>query len=337
MLYRALRTLLFGLDAERAHGLTLNTLRVARFLRLLGSSVPPSPSGPVRLMGLDFPNRVGLAAGFDKNGVAIDALGALGFGFVEVGTVTPLPQAGNAKPRVFRLPRSRAVINRMGFPNEGVEALRERVRARKYTGIVGVNIGKNASTPLEQAADDYNACLKAVYDCADYVAINISSPNTVGLRQLQGGNQLEPLLESLLRTRETLKTETGRQVPLVVKLSPDMADEDLSVTASVLKKLGIDGVIATNTTIQRFAIAHQRYATETGGLSGAPLRQLSLAAVRKLRALLGKSFPIIGVGGIASLKDAQEMRNAGADLIQIYTGLVYEGPGLVRTLVRNLK
>jgi dihydroorotate dehydrogenase len=333
ILYRAVRPLLFQLDAERAHGLTLSSLRTLASLRLLNAARPLGSGEPVRLMGLSFPNRVGLAAGFDKNGVCIDGLGALGFGFLEIGTVTPRAQPGNTRPRVFRLPAVSGVINRMGFPNEGVEAAVARIQRRRYTGICGVNIGKNAATPIERAADDYVMCLRTVYDHADYVTINISSPNTAGLRQLQVGAMLEPLLQSLLETREKLRARAGRLVPLLVKLSPDMTDDDLADTAEVLKALRIDGVIATNTTTQRPGLGGMRHGGETGGLSGAPLHSLSVATITMLRRLLGPNFPIVGAGGICSAADASETLAAGANLIQIYTGLVYRGPVLVRELV----
>jgi len=331
-MYGALQPLLMRLDPERAHALTLDVLRIADRLRMLPQ---PRASGiSVERMGLRFANRVGLAAGFDKNGICIDALGRLGFGFIEVGTVTPRPQPGNTRPRVFRLRESHAVVNRMGFPNEGVEALAARLAQRRYRGICGVNIGKNAATPLDEAGADYAACLKAVYARADYVALNISSPNTLGLRELQQESRLAPLLESLLELRSRLATEHGRHVPLLVKLSPDLTDEDLAATARIIAALGIEGVIATNTTIRRPSLASHHGAGEQGGLSGTPLLELSLGAVRRLRAELGARTVIIGVGGIDSVAAARAMREAGADLFQVYTGLVYRGPRLVRELAR---
>ena len=332
-MYALARALLFALDAEQAHGLTLAGLRVSHRLGLLGLAGAAQPVQPVELMGLTFANRVGLAAGFDKNGTCIDAMGALGFGFVEVGTLTPRGQEGNPRPRVFRLPKARAVINRMGFPNEGVEAGAVRLRRRRYIGVCGVNIGKNATTPLERATGDYVTALKAVYEYADYVTINISSPNTPGLRQLQAGQQLRPLLQALLDTRAELAERVGWKVPLVVKLSPDLAADDLAATAQVIRELSLDGVIATNTTLDRTRVAGLPQADRPGGLSGAPLRERSAAVVRELRALLGPDMPLIGVGGISSAADATAMLAAGADLIQVYTGLVYRGPALVRELV----
>jgi dihydroorotate dehydrogenase len=332
-MYALARPLLFALDAEVAHHLTLTGLRVAHRLGLLSLTNAPESTQPIDLMGLTFTNRIGLAAGFDKNASCVDAMGALGFGFVEVGTVTPRAQQGNPKPRVFRLSRARAVINRMGFPNEGVPAAVLRLRRRRFTGVCGVNIGKNAATPLEQASADYVAAFRSVYEYADYVTINISSPNTQGLRQLQQGEQLRPLLQALLQARAQLAERVGWRVPLVVKLSPDLAHDDLAATAQVIGELALDGVIATNTTLDRAGVTGLKHADRPGGLSGEPLRERALAVVRQLRALLGPDMPLIGVGGIASAADAAAMFAAGADLIQIYTGLIYRGPALVRELV----
>ena len=334
-MYALVRPLLFRLEAEQAHRLTLGGLNAAHRLGLLNllPDAPPAHT-PVRLMGLTFPNRVGLAAGLDKNATCIDAMGALGFGFVEVGTLTPRPQAGNPPPRVFRLPQARAIINRMGFPNQGVGPAVARLRARRFNGVCGVNIGKNASTPLEQATDDYVTALRAVYGVADYVTINISSPNTQGLRSLQGGDALRPLLGGLLEARSQLVASTGRRVPLVVKLAPDLSEEELAVTAEVITSLGLDGVIATNTTLDRAKVQGLEHADRPGGLSGEPLRERSLAVVGKLRQLLGPQMPLIGVGGISSATHACAMLDAGADLVQVYTGLVYRGPALVRELAR---
>ncbi len=331
-MYSALLRLLFRLDAERAHGWTLKLLSAAHQLGVLQLAMPRAQTSPVELMGLTFPNRVGLAAGYDKNAVCIDALGMLGFGFIEVGTVTPRPQPGNARPRIFRIREAQAVINRMGFPNEGVATVCARLRLRRFRGVCGVNIGKNAATPLEQADADYVACLRAVYPYADYVAVNVSSPNTAGLRELEQGTRLAALLERLLESRSRLVTEHGRRVPLLVKLSPDLSDEQLASTAAIIGKLGIDGVIATNTTIRRPLVANLPSAAEAGGLSGAPLLELATETVRRLRAQLGARVPIIGVGGVASVDCARRMLAAGADLVQLYTGLVYRGPRLVREI-----
>ncbi len=332
MYSRTVQPLLLRLDAERAHALTLRLLSTAHQLGVLQWSLPKPVSRPLELMGMTFPNRVGLAAGFDKNATCVDALGMLGFGFIEVGTVTPRPQPGNARPRIWRIAQAQAVINRMGFPNHGVAALSARLRMRRFSGICGVNIGKNAATPLEQAGADYSACLRAVYPYADYVAVNVSSPNTAGLRELQQEAHLRALLGGLLEARWRLASEHGRRVPLLVKLSPDLSDEDLSAAATTIGALGIDGVIATNTTIQRRGVEAWPVAREAGGLSGAPLLPLATATVRKLRAQLGAHVAIIGVGGIHSAATAREMFAAGADLLQLYTGLVYRGPQLVREL-----
>jgi dihydroorotate dehydrogenase len=332
MYVRALQRLLLRLDAERAHALTLKLLATAHQLGVLQLSLPRPVLHPVERMGLTFPNRVGLAAGFDKNGACVDALGMLGFGFLEVGTVTPKPQPGNPRPRIFRIPEAQAVINRMGFPNEGVAALCARLRMRRFAGILGVNIGKNAATPLEDANADYAACLRAVYPHADYVAVNVSSPNTPGLRDLQREGPLRQLLEFLLQARSHLAQEHGRRVPLLVKLSPDLTDEELYSAGETIGALGIEGVIATNTTLQRPGVEAVQTARQAGGLSGAPLLGLATATVRKLRAQLGSRVAIIGVGGIHSAASAGEMLAAGADLLQLYTGLAYQGPGLVREL-----
>ncbi|MGH8259483.1 MAG: quinone-dependent dihydroorotate dehydrogenase [Steroidobacteraceae bacterium] len=330
-MYAVIQPLLLRLDPERAHAATLRLLNAAHGLGVLRSARPAS-APPVRLLGLELANRVGLAAGFDKNGVCIDALGRLGFGFLEVGTVTPRPQGGNPRPRVFRLREARAVVTRMGFPNAGVGALIERLRRRRFPGVCGVNIGKNAATPLDQAGADYAACLRAVYPYADYVTLNISSPNTSGLRELQREARLTPLLSSLLELRAQLAAEHARHVPLLVKLAPDLSEEELGATAGVIDSLGIEGVIATNTTTRRPGVEGTTGADEAGGLSGAPLLELSLAAVRQLRSRLAARTVIIGVGGIGSAEDGRRMLAAGADLMQVYSGLVYQGPRLVREL-----
>jgi dihydroorotate dehydrogenase len=328
-MYRALRPLLFRLEPERAHELTLRALRVAETLRLAGRGTPaPTPSAR-RLMGLEFPNRVGLAAGFDKNGTCIDALAGLGFGFIEIGTLTPLAQAGNPRPRLFRVPHAHALINRMGFPNVGAEAACARLRRRRAS-VLGINIGKNAATPVSRAVDDYLTALRIVYPHADYIALNVSSPNTTGLRELEQPERLGPLLQALIEARATLAAGSARRVPLLVKLSPDLSAEELEATARTLAAVSIDGVIATNSTVQR-ALPGEAL-EEAGGLSGAPLLPLATQTVRRLRTLLGPGFPIIGVGGIDSAQSARAMLDAGADLIQLYTGLVYRGPRLPRLL-----
>ena len=326
MLYSTLRPLFFTLDPEHAHRLALEAARVAGGLpgrRIAGS--------PVELMGLRFPNRVGLAAGFDKSAEAVDGLGRLGFGFIEVGTVTPRAQGGQPRPRLFRHASANALINRLGFPNEGAHAVAKRLRRRHYRGVLGVNIGKNADTPLDRALDDYVAGLRALHGVADYVAINISSPNTAALRDLHAPARLEPLLTGLLRERDVLLRGSGRRLPLLLKVSPDLDRAGLEDVARVVMRVNLDGLIATNTTVQRGVAFEQ-----TGGLSGAPLHALALDVVTALRALVGPRLPIIGVGGIDSVAKALAMRAAGADLVQVYTGLVYRGPTLVRRLVRAL-
>jgi dihydroorotate dehydrogenase len=331
MLYSLLRSLLFTLEPEHAHAFTLRWLS-----RLERSGLLPSAgdlaSRPVQLMGLQFPNRVGIAAGLDKNATCIDALGALGVGFVEVGTVTPRPQVGNAQPRVFRLPEAQALINRMGFPNDGMEVIAQRMTHSSFKGVRGANIGKNASTDLSNAVRDYLSCMRKLAPCSDYITINVSSPNTVGLRTLQAAEHLRPMLEALLEERVRLLPDLGRPLPLLVKLAPDLDDEQLDAVARLLLDLSIDGVIATNTTLSRPSGLGPMSA-QTGGLSGRPVYSLSLATVGKLRHLLGPQFPIIGVGGICSGADAQAMRSAGADLVQLYTGLIYRGPQLIREVL----
>jgi dihydroorotate dehydrogenase len=287
-------------------------------------------------MGLEFPNPVGLAAGLDKNGEFIDALAALGFGFLECGTVTPRPQSGNPRPRIFRLIPAEAIINRMGFNNVGVERFVDNVRRARYDGILGVNIGKNFDTPLERAGDDYVACLEKVYPIASYVAVNVSSPNTIDLRRLQQPAELTALFQQLRRMRDRLARAHKRRVPLAVKIAPDLDDEAIAAIACALVEQGIDAVIATNTTVSRRSVAGLPHAEEAGGLSGAPLAALATAAVRRLAVALAGRVPIIGVGGIMSAADARDKIAAGATLVQLYTGLIYRGPALVRDIVRDL-
>jgi dihydroorotate dehydrogenase len=330
-MYGLARPFLFHMDAERAHALGLSMLETAY---RTGTSPllarKPKPF-PVKALGLTFPNPVGLAAGLDKNGAHIDALFALGFGFVEVGTVTPKPQDGNPKPRMFRLPEHKAVINRLGFNNEGVDALVRNVEKarRKGDGILGINIGKNKDTPNESAALDYLTCLEKVYPLADYVTINISSPNTAGLRELQEEQQLRKLLGMLRESQERLAGIHRKRVPMLVKVAPDLADEDIDVTARVLGELGVDGVIATNTTVSRIAVHQHPLAKEAGGLSGEPLMAKSTSVLRMLRTRLPEHIPLVGVGGILTGADAVKKMAAGASLVQFYTGLIYRGPALV--------
>ena len=335
--YALARPFLFGLDPEAAHDLTLDSLA-----RLQGTPLARAWSNrfvedPVQLAGLRFPNRVGLAAGLDKNARCIDALGAMGFGFVEVGTVTPLPQPGNPKPRMFRLREANALINRLGFNNDGLQAFLGNVQRARFRGqgrLLGLNIGKNAATPIERATDDYLAGLAGVYPHADYVTVNISSPNTKNLRALQGDEALDALLAALAGRREALAQQHGRRVPLFLKIAPDLEADQVTVIAAALRRHGMDGVVATNTTIARDAVRGLPYADETGGLSGAPLLAASNRVIGQLRAALGPGFPIIGVGGILSAEDALSKLRAGADVVQIYTGLIYRGPALVDEIAR---
>ena len=328
-LYDLARPLLFALDPERVHTLTLEGLQRAYELGATRLLAAPPAGEPVRVMGLDFPNPVGLAAGLDKNGAHIDALGSLGFGFLEVGTVTPRPQPGNPKPRMFRLPQAEALINRLGFNNEGVERFIANVRRARYRGVLGLNIGKNAATPIESALDDYRSCLAAVYPYAGYVTINISSPNTRDLRSLQGDQALEQLLGALAAQREALAQQHGRRVPVAVKIAPDLDDASLPRLADTLVAHGIDAVIATNTTIARTAVTGLAHGAEAGGLSGRPLRERATEVVRMLAGHLQGALPIIAVGGILDPADAVEKFVAGASLVQLYTGLIYRGPALV--------
>ncbi|PBS11494.1 dihydroorotate dehydrogenase (quinone) [Lysobacteraceae bacterium NML93-0792] len=336
-MYGFARPLLFRLDAERAHGLALASLDAAHragMMQLLAK--PPSPL-PTEAFGLRFPNPVGLAAGLDKNGAHIDALFALGFGFVEVGTVTPKPQDGNPKPRMFRLPRHRALINRLGFNNQGVDALVANVGRAKRAGILGINIGKNKDTPNENAADDYLFCLERVYPLADYVTVNISSPNTAGLRELQEEQALRRLIGTLRDAQERLAAQHGRRVPVLVKVAPDLSDDDIEAAARVLSDLHVDGVIATNTTVSRINVQTDRRAGEAGGLSGEPLMNKSTTVLRMLRTRLPDSIPLVGVGGILSGADAVKKFAAGASLVQVYSGLIYRGPELIGDCVEAIR
>jgi dihydroorotate dehydrogenase len=338
--YALTRPFLFGLDAERAHDLTLAALERLQNTPAQLAWQQALIEDPLHLAGVNFPNRVGLAAGLDKDGRCIDGLGAMGFGFIEVGTVTPLAQPGNPKPRLFRVTQANALVNRLGFNNAGLDAFVANVqRARTFRargGVLGLNIGKNAATPIDKAADDYLACLRGVYPHADYVTVNISSPNTANLRSLQSDEQLQWLLQLLMERRAELARDHGPK-PIFVKIAPDLEEDQVRSIAATLVRHGIDGVIATNTTVSRHGVNHLPNGQETGGLSGAPLLAASNRVIRMLRAELGRKFPIIGVGGVMSGDDALGKIKAGANLVQIYTGLIYRGPGLVTEVARALK
>lgn len=338
--YSFARPFLFGLDPEQAHEFTMNALARVQRTPLACLYGQARVNDPVTVAGLRFPNRVGLAAGLDKNGRCIDGLAMMGFGFIEVGTVTPKAQPGNPKPRMFRLPQADALINRLGFNNDGLEAFIANVkqaRFRQQGGILGLNIGKNAATPIERAVDDYLVTLVGVYPHADYVTVNISSPNTQNLRSLQSDESLDALLGALQGRREELAKQHGRHVPMFVKIAPDLDESQVGVIAATLKKNGIDGVIATNTTISREAVSGLPHAEEAGGLSGGPVFEASNRVISGLRAALGKGYPIIGVGGVMSGAHARAKIAAGADLVQVYTGLIYRGPALVREAALALK
>ena len=329
-MYDLLRSLMFRLPAETSHDLALDMIGAAGRLRLADKLVRPVPSQPVQVMGLTFDNPVGLAAGLDKNAVAVDGLAAMGFGSIEVGTVTPRPQPGNPKPRLFRLTEQLAIINRFGFNNQGVDAMLERLDGTRYQGVLGINIGKNAVTPVENAVDDYLYCLRKVYDRASYVTVNLSSPNTPGLRTLQYGEALKVLLGQIKQCQQQLAAERGRYVPIAIKIAPDMTAEEVTLVGATLSEEGMDAVIATNTTLDRSAVAGSPYANEAGGLSGAPLTDMSTEVIRLLADELKGRMPIIGVGGIFSGADAADKIAAGASLVQLYSGFIYRGPELVR-------
>ena len=352
--YALTRPFLIGKDAEAAHDLTMDMLSRGQGTPLQWAWCSETVDDPIELAGLTFPNRVGMAAGLDKNARCIDALGAMGFGFVEVGTVTPKPQPGNPKPRMFRLPEAKALINRLGFNNDGLDAFvrnvqqaKFRTQKRRHPMLLGLNIGKNAATPIENATADYLTCLDGVYPHADYVTVNISSPNTQNLRALQSDAALDSLLGAIAERREVLARQytrpdgkggtQARRVPIFVKIAPDLDEAQVAVIASTLERHGMDGVIATNTTIGRSAVQGLRHANETGGLSGAPVLEASNQVIRQLRAALGSRFPIIGVGGIMSADAAVAKIRAGADVVQIYTGLIYEGPALVSKAAQAIK
>lgn len=336
-----LRSLIFRLEAERAHNLTLDLLASAGALSPLRAALRSvfaveDPNLRVRAFGLNFPNPLGLAAGYDKDGRAIHGLACLGFGHLEIGTVTPLPQEGNPRPRVFRLPQDRGLINRMGFPNAGAEALLKRLRrGRPKDVVIGINLGKGLATSLERAAEDYLSLLRTFYDQADYLAVNVSSPNTIGLRRLQARHNLESLLKELSKGRNQLVASSGLRRPILVKLAPDLSQDELEDAVGAVLQAGMDGVIATNTTVQWSGLRSQPQ-VGSGGLSGAPLRARATEVVREVHRLAGARLPIIGVGGVFGPQDAREKLDAGASLVQVYTGLIYRGPGLVRSILRGL-
>jgi len=336
MFYPAIRKVLFQFDAETIHELTIKGLKStgkSPFNRLYKQQVQ---NKPVTVMGINFPNPVGLAAGLDKNGECINAFSAMGFGFVEVGTVTPRPQAGNDKPRIFRLPSANAVINRMGFNNKGVDYLVSQVQAANFKGVLGINIGKNKDTPEENAKDDYLHCMRKVYDLATYITVNISSPNTPGLRSLQYGDALNALLSALKAEQGILTEKYGKYIPLAVKIAPDLTGDEVKSIAKSLIDNGIDGVIATNTTLSRAGVEGLEFGDEQGGLSGEPVKEKSTQVIKLLSEALDNKLPIIGVGGIASSDDANEKLQAGASLVQVYTGFIYQGPPLVKDIVNGL-
>ncbi len=335
-MYQRLRDLLFLLPAETSHHLSLDSLKLAGKTGLLGK--PEALLGKaVTVMGIDFPNPIGLAAGLDKNGEYIDALAALGFGFVEVGTVTPRPQPGNPKPRLFRLPKAQAIINRMGFNNHGMDYLLEQVAQARYQGILGINIGKNFDTAVENAADDYLIGLRKAYPHAHYITVNISSPNTPGLRTLQYGDELKRLLVTLREEQAKLAQEYGRYVPVAIKVAPDLTEAEIRDMAGVFSSVEIDGLIATNTTLDKSSVQGLPHANEQGGLSGAPLTQQSTEVIRQFRADMASQIPIIGVGGILSGADAQAKLAVGASLVQVYSGFIYRGPALIKECVAVTK
>lgn len=333
MFYPAIRKVLFQFDAETIHEITIKGLKSTGSTPLNAFYKQRVTNKPVTVMGINFPNSLGLAAGLDKNGECINAFAAMGFGFIEIGTVTPRPQPGNPKPRIFRLPEANAVINRMGFNNKGVDYLVSQVRAAKFNGVLGINIGKNKDTPDENAKDDYIHCMRKVYDFASYITINISSPNTPGLRSLQYGDALNELLSALKTEQAELEKKYNKYVPIAVKIAPDLTEDEVNSIAISLIDNNIDGVIATNTTLSREGVEGLEFGNEQGGLSGAPVKDKSTTVISLLAKALDNKLPIIGVGGIASSHDANEKIVAGASLVQVYTGFIYQGPPLVKEIV----
>ena len=337
MFYSAIRNVFFKFDPEAIHELTIKSFKATGSTPLNLFYKQSVADKPVMVMGIKFPNPVGLAAGLDKNGECIKAFEAMGFGFIEVGTVTPRPQPGNEKPRIFRLPEANAIINRMGFNNKGVDYLVDQVIKAQYRGVLGINIGKNKDTPDENAKDDYIHCMRKVYDHATYITVNISSPNTPGLRSLQYGDALNELLSALKEEQNALAEQYDKYVPVAVKIAPDLTEEEVNDIAQCLIANNIDGVIATNTTLGRDQVSHLQYGDEQGGLSGAPVKEQSTTVVQLLAKALDNQLPIIGVGGIASGQDAQDKVAAGAALVQVYTGFIYQGPKLIKDIVESFK
>lgn len=336
MFYSLARNAMFMADAEKSHHFALGSMKLLQHTPMALLWTQQIAAKPVTIAGIQFDNPVGLAAGLDKNGECIDAFGQMGFGFIEVGTVTPRPQPGNDKPRLFRLPEANAIINRMGFNNKGVDYLVENVKRARYKGVLGINIGKNKDTPNEQGKDDYVACMRKVYAHASYITVNISSPNTPGLRDLQFGEALDDLLQSVKNEQLDLQARFDKYVPIFVKIAPDMDAVAVEQVADTLLRTKMDGAIATNTTLDKSTVAHLRYGSEMGGLSGQPVRHKSTEVIAQFRQAVGRDFPIIGVGGIDSAEAAQEKLAAGANLVQVYTGFIYQGPALVKTIVDSL-
>jgi dihydroorotate dehydrogenase len=334
-MYNLFKKAAFMLSAETAHELTIDAFSAMSNLKATGLIPAPKAQKPVNAFGIDFPNAIGLAAGLDKNGEAIDTLGAFGFGFVEVGTVTPKPQPGNPLPRLFRIPEKEAIVNRMGFNNKGVDYLVDRIKKSTYTGVIGVNIGKNKQTPEDEAVNDYLYCLERVYEVAGYVAVNLSSPNTPGLRNLQFGDNLKNLIIAL-KAKQSELDEKYDHKPILIKIAPDLTEDEVKDLADTFNEMAVEGVIATNTTISRDAVQGLKNSEEAGGLSGAPIRDQSNAILKLFREQLNGEIPLIGVGGVMSEHDAEEKLKMGADLVQIYSGFIYSGPGLVKRAVERL-
>lgn len=336
LFYPLIRFMLFRMDPEKTHDLTLKWLKWIESSVFRGLIVQKIADDPVEVFGIQFPNRVGLAAGLDKNGICIDAFAALGFGHIEVGTVTPRPQPGNPKPRLFRLVKANGIINRFGFNNDGVDQLLKNIKASNYTGVLGINIGKNFDTEVEKAVDDYIICLEKVYPYASYITVNISSPNTANLRQLQFGEALDELLIAIKQKQLQLTAEYSKKIPILIKIAPDLSDEEVGLLAETFIKHEVDGVIATNTTFSRKGVENLPHAQEQGGLSGAPVCEMSTQIISKLSAKVNGKFPIIGVGGIDNAEKACDKVSAGASLVQLYSGLIYQGPRLIQSVAKAL-